>query len=194
MASSQPKDLLQQVPGRLIINPTNAGLKDRSDSSHGGTVLGKSFKNTFTIVENSFEVTGIEFGGMPLDYVEVGHKWAFSGMCRVPDPDFYERIFPGASGHVTGLPFFGSPTSFGLASTRAVELLFAADDPNHLSLLMFSAVAMIDKAASLSFYRGANNEFGFAFRGLVSDDPNDSAIKRTYKMGSLESFYGLLAS
>ncbi len=131
MASTDLPSVLQ-VPGRLVVAPTNLSAA----YPYGGTELGAVHRIAVRRVAASFDVMATEYGGAVVETIQGGENWALAATLRQYDDDAVSTVFPNtALGTTTKRRAVkhwadaASPVRPGsLVSSRAVKLLFAPYD------------------------------------------------------------------
>ena len=124
-----------RVPGKLIVNPTNA-----VGPTYGGTILGSVLRVHFD--------TGIRYArnyfdeiGRTGEITAVQKDALFRFTLRGWDNDALDRFFPASS---SGLITVGSGQG-PMSATRAEKYLWAADRPTeHPSIVLTNAIPLIE--------------------------------------------------
>lgn len=140
-----------RAAGKLIANPSGYA----PNSNHGGTVLGAVTGVYFDPGIRYEPVYHDELGKVG-DYVAIYDEPLLYAVFRSWDTDVLNRLFPSASGGVVTL---GGLSFESLASSRAVGLLYAPDDPEAPGVYLNNAVPitdMSDRGLALSILREAN--------------------------------------
>lgn len=132
-----------QVPGRLVINPSDLSAA----YPYGGTDLGAVHNIVARRTSGTFDVTASEYGGAVVESIQGGENWVLGAYLRQYDNDAISTVFPNtATGTSTKRPGVkhwldaASPVRPGaLGSARSVKLLFAPYD--------------VDRCRAVYFYR-----------------------------------------
>ncbi len=130
-----------QVPGRLVINPTDL----TAAYPYGGTELGAVHQIAVRRTAGSFDVMASEYGGAVVETIQGGENWALAAYLRGFDNDAISTVFPNtATGTTTkrrGVKHWmdaASPVRPGsLGSARSVKLLFAPYDVDRCRAVYF---------------------------------------------------------
>ena len=174
---------IRELPGDLVINPTDLTVP----SPYGGTKLGEVRAKIFRFGIKTTMSTAEELGNITVEGRYVGEAAIFAAILREFDADAIETIFPntpvGQAGRDPVIEF--DPTEVGLEpglklSTSAVKLLFvprAIEEHEHV--LLYLAMPAIEETAELRC--AFQQEIGIAvfFVGI----PSAAAGMKVYQIG-----------
>ena len=163
-----------RVPGKLAINPTDL----TTAFPHGGTALGVATRVRIERTEPRTMVRAEEFGQEVVEVIRGGVTVVVGCMMRQWDSDVLSTIFPDTSGTtVNGLP--ATTRAGSLMSADSIKLLYAAENPDNPSILIYKAIPLIQETAELRF--GVVNELTIPTLWLALRD----ASNRTYSIGKI---------
>ena len=132
-----------RVPGRLYIGVTDLSI----DPPYGGTEMGV-VAEAVAVPHFRYEpVIADEYGGEPIDYVEVGGYWTFAATLREWNEDTVAAYFNATAGVVT------SPTNqHPGAKVSGTTLLFAPREiDTHPAFYASRALPLIEPTRELAF-------------------------------------------
>lgn len=181
--SAPAASAIDRGPGTLIITPTNLSAA----SPYGGTQLGAARSFEIDFLDDEILVPGEEWRGATTEAIEVQRGLIFYCLMRSFDASGLATIFPNTStGSSTGTKGIdggvqSTVRSGHLRSTRAVKLLFAADDASKRSVLIYKAMPIILPGHRTQFTILGESAIGMAWHAL----PDTANSGRTYQIKRL---------
>jgi len=160
-----------QVPGRLVINPTNLSAA----YPYGGTELGAVHQIAARRVAATYDIAAMEYGGAIVEAVQGGENWAVGAYLRQFDNDAIAAVFPNTSTGTTtkrvGVKHWmnaGSPVRPGsLLSARSVKLLFVPYDVDrHRAVYLYRALPRVEEVWEMALAVDSRVEVPVLFVGI----------------------------
>ena len=182
MATQTPLRIVEQS-GVLYADPTSL-----SSVSGYGTCLGYVKDLEFRFGRRVQPITAEEWGGAPVDGIDMGEWCVVAGVLRGLDPDALNKVFVNTAagtssgerivkGAVNGTVRAGY-SLFG----KAFKLLFAPDDTARGTfIIVYQAIPMVDEAAAMQMRLGAEKGVAVAFWGVP--ETAVGTTKAVYQVG-----------
>lgn len=147
MAGDPDVSQVFRVPGRLSVGPTDLSAA----WPHGGTGLGTVSEIVISPAVQYAIVTGDEFGGEVLDYVELGSSWILGAVLREWNSYNVDLIFNTATGAVSGEKVVSYPSASRPGSkVSSVVLLFTPYEQDvHPAFLAYRAIPLVPETTAL---------------------------------------------
>ena len=144
MATSSSAQSLR-VPGRLVKDPTNLAAA----FPYGGTELGLVRGLWIEPRPRYFEVTAEEYGGEPVELIELGWSVYVGTLFRAHDNDAVSAVWPNtATGSSSGdevIEWPGTVRAGGKLASRSFKLLYVPRDVgNHPAALIYKALPTLE--------------------------------------------------
>lgn len=185
MATASPLRIVEQS-GLLY-----AGVTSLSSANYGGTCLGYVKDLEFRFNRRQQIVTAEEWGGAPVDAIDLGDGGIIAGILRGLDPDALNKAFPNtAAGTSSGERVIKGAVNGTLRPgnslyDKAFKLLFAPDDvARGTFIVVYKAIPLVDEAAAMQTRLGA--ELGVAVAFMAVPDTTTGTTKQTYSIGRKE--------
>lgn len=187
MGSVRP-DLIQRVPGQLILNPTDL----TGSTPFGGTLLGSVRDMAFRIGNQAQFIIAEEWGGAVEEVILGKDEAKFACVFRSWDEDVLAAVIPHSSaGSVTGLRLIvnqpGKDDSSTTRPGRALSPSFGAKlcfapraADRHPFIVLYNAVPAVEASFELSLSIGLEFALGVVWHGAVD------ASARVYAIGRRE--------
>lgn len=146
--------------GRVFADPVSL--------QNPGTELGITRGRFYKPAHDQVHITKEAFGGVTSEIWHMQKSPVFICFLRTWDTEALARFFPDYSSGVVQANATGGARSGYKLSTKAFKFLFLADDPTHMSILIYRFIPFVDPEAQLGL--SLREEFGVLIGGVGSPD------------------------